>query len=70
MEIKTVVLNFQGTKTEGEIYQIVLGNLEEMLVGIGDNLDLLQKLKDNLRDKLAQVSNRHYLVLRKLQNNT
>lgn len=63
MLIETLVINFQGKKTEEEIYQIVLGNLNEMIIGLGDNVKLLERLKSELRDKLALTINQHYHAL-------
>lgn len=65
MRIKTLILNFEGTKTEAELYQVILGNMNEMIIAVGENVELLAKLKANLKDSLALVSNRQYQALQK-----
>jgi hypothetical protein len=65
-----IILQFKGNETEKEIYRLILSNLEQMIVGVGDNVDLLAKLVTEFQNRLAQASNSHYRALCKSRGET
>ena len=60
MAISTIVIQYESKKTEEAIHQIILTNLDEMVMALGDNETLLGGLAIELKNKLALVENMIY----------
>ncbi len=63
-----LIITYESTKTEREIYQIILANTDEMITALGDDKEMLWKLIIELKNRLAHAENQHYKAKQKIND--
>lgn len=56
----TVVLNYESKKTPGDMYQIVLTSLDQMVQAVDNDVNNLNDIRAKAMEVLATVDNRLY----------